>query len=411
MAKNKNILSREGAAEQRGNGSGQTATREQIAGMMAKRVNPMAVAAVFRCVNHLSNSVANLPVMFMRRRGDIFTPDTDSRLNYLLNVQPSGDLNAVDFWRQLVQYVYLRGNAYAVPEWDPVALDWARLVLVNPDSVAHDTVNDTYTIYDAASGIQGTYDESEIIHVKNYTRDGKRGISTLEFARIAVDTAAAGDAETKERNQNGGNVRGIVSNGATSVRGFGEYQDSELERTAADLDGQFRDGKHIVALPGQAEFSPITLSAIDMQFLGTRKFTVLEICRFFGVNPAFVFEDSGSNYKTAEAAKAAYLSNTLSPLLRKIENEFQRKLIPAELNGRQKIEFDRRAVFSMDPDSRAKYQAATLAAGIYTVNDWRRSENRPDVPDGDTVLISANLKRLSDAAARPVSGKPGKVTK
>lgn len=90
MAKTKNILSREGAADQRGNGSGQTATREQIAGMMAKRVNPMAVAAVFRCVNHLSNSVANLPVMFMRRRGDIFAPDTDSRLNYLLNVQPSG---------------------------------------------------------------------------------------------------------------------------------------------------------------------------------------------------------------------------------------------------------------------------------------------------------------------------------
>ena len=69
MAKTKNILSREGAADQRGNGSGQTATREQIAGMMAKRVNPMAVAAVFRCVNHLSNSVAILTYEALKQQG------------------------------------------------------------------------------------------------------------------------------------------------------------------------------------------------------------------------------------------------------------------------------------------------------------------------------------------------------
>lgn len=364
--------------------------------LLQESKNPLNVGAVFRCVNHLANSVANLPVLYLRRRGDVFTPDTDTRLNYLLNVQPSPDLNAVDFWRQLVQYVYLTGNAYVVPVFDTVARDWGRLVLVNSRNVSHDTTADKYYITDPENGIQGTFSEAEIIHVKNYTRDGKRGLSTLHYARIATDTASAANSETKERFENGGNVRGIVTNGGSSVRGFGEYQDTELQKTAKDLDEQFRAGKHIVSLPGMTEFAPITLNAVDMQFIQSRHFSVVDICRFFGVNPAFVYEDSGSNYKTAEAAKAAYLSNTLSPLLRKIENEFQRKLIPADCSTRQKIQFDRKAVFAMDPESRAKYQAATIAAGIYTVNDWRREENRPAVPEGDTVLISANLKRLTD---------------
>ena len=373
----------------------QRAIADGLAAALPVRVNPLNVAAVFRCVNQLANSVSNLPLMYLRRRGDIYTPDTDSRLNYLLNVQPSENLNAVDFWRQLVQYVYLTGNAYVLPQWDPVALDWQRLTLLDPRAVAHDAINDIYTVSDTVNGVSGTFGEADIIHVKNYTRDGKHGLSTLEFARTAVQTAGTGDRETKARFENGGNVRGIVSND-TSVRGFGEYQDTELAKTARDIDSQFRDGKRIISLPGQAQFSPITLNAADMQFLGSRKFTVLEICRFFGVNPAFVYEDSGTNYKTAEQAKAAYNSNTLNPLLRKIENEFSRKLIAPQLNGSRRIEFDRRGILQMDPDNRAKYQAAALAAGIYTVNDLRREDNRPAVPDGDRVFVSANLKSLKE---------------
>lgn len=399
MAKHKlytGRTTRESVTESNGSARAISGQGAGIIELLQESKDPLNVGAVFRCVNHLANSVANLPVHYMRRRGDVFTPDTDGKLNYLLNVQPSPELNAVDFWRQLVQYVLLTGNAYIVPEFDTVARDWARLVLVRSGNVSHDTINDRYYITDPESGIQGTFDEAEIIHVKNYTRDGKRGLSTLHYARIATETAGAANDATKARFENGGDVRGIVTNGASTVRGFGEYQDTELQKTAKDLDDKFRAGKRIVSLPGMAEFAPVTMNAVDMQFLQSRRFSVIDICRFFGVNPAFVYEDTGSNYKTAEAAKAAYLSNTLSPLLRKIENEFQRKLIPAEYTGRQKIEFDRRAVFSMDPENRAKYQAATLAAGISTVNDLRREENRPAVPEGDTVLISANLKRLTD---------------
>ena len=362
------------------------------------------VSTVYRCVNMLADSVANLPVQYKRMKGDIFTEDKSSRLHYLLNVQPCGYMSAVDFWQLVVQHMLLRGNAYIVPVYDPFTMDIDRLCLVNPACVSHDTINDTYTVCDVTAGICGVYDEKEILHIKNFSLDGKTGLSTLSFARLTTNTALAGDRETKNRFDNGGNVRGIVSNDS-SVRGYGEYQDTELEKTATDLDGRFRAGERIVSLPGQVQFNPISLSSTDMQFLETRKFSVREICRFFGVHPSFVFDDTSNNYKSAEMANVAFLSTTLNPILRKIEKELHRKLVAPTLCCKRKFEFNRTALYACDLDSRVKYQAQTIAAGIYTVNEWRREENKPAVEGGDIVLVSANLKSITEIG-KPTTAEP-----
>ena len=48
-------------------------------------------------------------------------------------------------------------------------------------------------------------------------------------------------------------------------------------------------------------------------------------------------------------------------------------------------------IYSLDLESRADYQTKTIATGIYSVNDWRRKENQPEVEGGDTVYMSTNL--------------------
>ena len=155
-----------------------------------------------------------------------------------------------------------------------------------------------------------------------------------------------------------------------------------------------------------------------MQFLETRKFSVREICRFFGVHPSFVFDDTSNNYKSAEMANVAFLSNTLNPILRKIETELHRKLVAPSLCCKRKFQFDRRGVYACDLDSKIKYQAQTIAAGLYTVNEWRREENKPAVEGGDTVLVSANLKGITEAGkaaepqkqVEPKPAEPGQET-
>lgn len=366
----------------------------------------LCVATVFRCVKLLSESVAALPVQVMRRKGGIFVDDIDSRLSFLMNVQPDEYMSAFDMWAQAVQQVLLEGNAYIVPEYSSATMDFHRLVLCAKGTVALDTVGGIYHVNDYVNGISGEFREGEIIHLKGMTRADQRiGLSVLEFARLTMDIARVGDSETYDRFKNGGNVRGLVGND-TSVRGFGEYQDKELEKTATDIDGRFRHGERIVSLPGQVEFKPLSLSSTDLQFLESRKFTVREICRFFGVPPSFVFDDTSNNYKSAEMANVAFLSNTLEPLLRSIESELQRKLFLPSQYGRKRVRFDRRGLYACDLDSRVKYQTATIAAGLYTVNEWRAEENKPAVEGGDKVLVSANLKGIEELTAQPAPEEP-----
>lgn len=366
----------------------------------------LCVATVFRCVKLLSESVAALPVQVMRRKGGIFVDDIDSRLSFLMNVQPDEYMSAFDMWAQAVQQVLLEGNAYIVPEYSSATMDFHRLVLCAKGTVALDTVGGIYHVNDYVNGISGEFREDEIIHLKGMTlADQRIGLSVLDFARLTMDIARVGDSETYDRFKNGGNVRGLVGND-TSVRGFGEYQDKELAKTAEDLDSQFHHGKHIVSLPGQVDFKQLSLSSTDLQFLESRKFTVREICRFFGVPPSFVFDDTSNNYKSAEMANVAFLSNTLEPLLRSIESELQRKLFLPSQYGRKRVRFDRRGLYACDLDSRVKYQTATIAAGLYTVNEWRAEENKPAVEGGDKVLVSANLKGIEELTAQPAPEEP-----
>lgn len=359
----------------------------------------MSIATVFRCVKLLSESVANLPLQYVKKKDGVFADSGNARLDYLLNVQPDYAVNAFDFWRQVVQELLLDGNAYIVPIYNNATMELDRLVLCGRGTVTHDTLNDRYDIYDSENTIYGSYTEDEIIHIKGLTlRNSKRGVSVLTYARLTMGIAATGDQETQNRFANGGNVRGIVSND-TSVRGFGEYQDQQLAKMAQDLNVRFQDGERIVSLPGQLDFKQISLSSTDMQFLESRKFTVIEICRFFSVPPTFVYADTSNNYKTVEQADVDFLSHTLNPLLRNIEIELRRKLITPELCHKYKFQFDRRELFACDLNGMMNYGTKLLQLGT-TVNEVRRMNNLTPVDGGDTVMVSANLRGINEIGAQ-----------
>lgn len=350
-----------------------------------------SVATAHRCIQLLSDSVAGLRLQYMKLKDGRYQDDINAPIHYLLTVQPQPEMSIFDFWSMTVKQMLYDGNAYIYPRY--VLGELTDLVLCRKGCVSHNTFNGTYTIVDAYSGVYGTFKESEIIHLYLYSSDGRTGESVISHARRTLGIAKAGDEETANRFINGGNVRGIISNDKSTV-GFGEYADEQLEKTAENADSRFSNGEHIVSLPGQVDFKQISLSSTDMQFLESRKFTVREICRFFGVHPSYVFDDTSNNYKSAEMANVAFLSMTLDPILKRIEAEFNRKLIPRSLCCKRIFQFDRKGIYSLDLQALADYQKKTIESGIYTINDWRRMENQPEVDGGDTVYISTNLAPL-----------------
>ena len=362
--------------------------------------NPMTVSTVYRCVDLLSSKVASLPMMYQRLKGSVFVDDMSTDIPYLLRVQPNPYMTAFDFWKLLVTHVLLNGNAYVFPKTDANTMSVSQFFLLDPNSVEHDTSADIYIVNDAISGIKGKFTEDQIIHIKNLSRDGKTGLSTIAHARMTTSIAMTSDKETLNRYANGGGIKGFITNDTTtSASGYGEYADEELDKLSEDIEGKFREGRQVVAIHGVAKFQPTTMSASDMQFLESKKLNVIEICRWFGVSPALCYAE-GSNYKTAELADAELLANTLGPLLTRIEVEFLRKLEPKSLAFKRRYWFDRRLLYACDLITKVDYQTKTIAAGIYTPNEWREFENKERVEGGDTILVSTNLTTIDNLKSK-----------
>lgn len=367
----------------------------------------MKIAAVFRAVNLISSGLATLRLEYKRKdRYKNFFKANDTiqgrKLNYLLSVRPNSRMNSFDFMRNLVSQILLKGNAFVLPVRN-MYNDVEALYLLKPGSVAYDVNTNLYQVADEINGLSGIYQADDILHFKNVSSDGGYvGVSTVSYAAVTLGIAATADVETLKRFATGGRFKAILKNN-TSVKGFGEYQDEQLKAHGEDLQDAINRGDDILAVKGDVEVSPLSMSSADMQFLESRKFTILEIARYFNVPPSKLMHDSNSNYKSVEVSNIAFYAEALQPLVTMIEREFSAKLLNEFNYLDYKFTFDISALYALDLESKARWDKNRLENGLVSVNDLRRERDIEPIEKGDDVYLSVNFAPIGSAK---LNGEP-----
>jgi HK97 family phage portal protein len=215
-----------------------------------------------------------------------------------------------------------------------------------------------------------------------------------------LNISANADERALDSFKPGNTMKGFISGDNIGTKGFGEMQDAQLAAVAERVKSDINSGKNIFYVPGQSKFNQISISPTDLQLLDTRKFGVLEICRFFGVHPDKVFAGQSQNYKASEMSNVSFLSDTLMPKLRKIETSFASKLVGKELFGKMKIEFDIEPIYQTDLATMGEYIEKTVQNGVYTPNYWRAKKNQLPQEGGDQLFISCNVAPVDSAKIR-----------
>ena len=374
-----------------------------------------AIAAANRCIDIIANSVAATPINYMKKKDSVFIIDDSHPLQTLLRIEPQLEYSAFSFWKAAVRQMIIEGNAYIIPRtmfgdtfrygavYEGTG-DHDELVLLRSNTVSQDSYNGIYTVSDIENGVGGTFHERDIIHL--YMREGTfhEGMRLLNYAQQVLSIAATGDKETLDRFGSGGNVRGLVSNDL-SAQGFGEYQEDQLKGVAQSLGARVRTDRFL-SVPGQVKVDTITLDSAAMQFLESRKYGTLDICRMFGVPPTFVYADTSNNYKSVEMASTDFLNQTLNPIFEMVESEMHRKLIMRRDWMRKKIEFDRQQVWRLDITTQLENDKRMLEMGLMTPNELRHKWNLLEIKGGDKTLVSANLAPIDSPklSGMPVGG-------
>ena len=360
----------------------------------------MRIATVYRCTSILAGSIASLPLRLLRKRGGVFMPDEADPLNYLLQFAPNPRQTAYELMRNAVVQMVNQGNAYIYPDWRGGEVQ--RLTLLSPGSVSYDKLTGIYIVSDPVNRIYKTLEAEDILHLRNLSLDGGyTGVSTIRYAATVLGIAASADEANGRNFRPDATVRGFISGDADAgLKGYTTYTEDQLATVTERIRQEIANGEPLNYVPGNMKFNPLSMSPADVQLMEYKKFSVLDICRFYGVHPDMAFAGQSQNYKSSEMGQVQFLTGTLQPILRQVENEFFVKLVPREVAGKYRMSFDLEQYYQTDLETISTYREKSIQYGLYTVNELRAKQGRAPVEGGGTPMMSCNVAPLGSRAAQ-----------
>lgn len=354
----------------------------------------MAIASVYRCVDILSGTIASLELQHLKRSGSIFKYAGDTQLNTLFAGRANSRQNFFVLLKNVVARLLLSGNAYIYPRFSSRG-ELLDVILLWDGAVSYDKHSNTYSVSDYVWNVNGVFSADEIIHLKNNSLDGGyTGVSTITYASLSLSLSANADKQTNNGLLSGNQKSGFLV-GGNELQGLGALDTEVADRVADRVNNEIAQGRRIIRLSGSMQFIESSMSNSDAELLEVRKYSVLDICRFFGVHPYMVFADQSTNYKEAENSQINFLNQTLQPLILQIEQEFSVKLLPRSRRASERIRFDLSRLFATDLRTRAEYVKSSVEAGVMTPNEGRIFENREPIEGGDQLFITCNVAPIS----------------
>lgn len=356
------------------------------------KMQAMQLSAVYRCVEVKSDALAYPTRQVQVKTDKGWIPDPDLPLWDLLNLEPNPTMTSDLLFKMLIVKTELEGNGYCEiirgPAFQPERLELIRdyvKILLDDNGIIY------YVIQSKQPRI---IEQSNMIHIKNFTYDGIIGVATLTHANNTLN-----GANSVEKH-----ALGFFSGGAnmgTVIKVQGRLEKSEADRIKSEFKAAFNttDGSpnSAAVIPGSMDIVPIGVSPLDSQMLETRQFNVTEICRFFGVDPTKVFETKDSKYNTVESMQLAWLTDTVAPYFSRIEAELNRKLFLPSQRKTLRVRYDVEDLLRADMNSLSNYRMKMFQVGGYTVNENRERVGTPkfDDPMADVPFVQVNMQPIN----------------
>ena len=348
----------------------------------------MQLSTVWSCVWLLANVVASLPLFVYANVGGKRELARDTRLYQLLHDSPNSRMTPVEFWVALLLNLLLRGNAYArieraangeaVALW-PMAADQVEVHVLDDGSVAY-----LYKV----GGNMAALAEANVLHIKDIG-NGTIGLDRLDYMRATTTEAANSQTAASTTFANGGKPNGILM--------IDKVLKPEQREAIRRNFGQMAEGStsRLAVLEADMKYQQVNLTPEDQQLLETRKFSVEELCRWFGVPPVLVGHSNVTAWGSGiEQLIDGFYKFTIRPALVRIEQAVTKRVLTPAQRATLTVEFSFDALLRASLKDRMEIYAKGAQNGIVTRNECRQLENLPPVAGGDQLTAQTNLAPL-----------------
>ncbi len=356
-------------------------------------------STVYSCVKLIANTASRLEWYLQRTSvgGKPQEIETHPLLDLLKspNEVESGSL----FTEKLLSHLLLAGNNYALcvsgltgrPPRFLYSLRPDRMT-INPDKSGKFLV-ESYSYNKNRGG--PTFPADQVMHMMEFhpTHD-YYGLSRIEVAALQIDTMNAAAEWNAKLLQNDMRTPGMLTakskwNVETLKKMFREtYQGSENAGTPLIFSGE------------DIEWTDMSISPKDADWLAGQQFTMRQICSIYGVDPCLLGDSEYATYSNKQEARKGLYLEVILPLMDMLRDEYQRWLVPRYGEGLV-LDYDRDAIEELKEDRVAQAQYLSTAWWI-TPNEKRVAMGFDELgPDGDAMMVPIGVLPLDQAVAEP----------
>jgi HK97 family phage portal protein len=352
----------------------------------------LTLSAVWNAITLISGTIGSLPLVLYKR-----TPEghrevmRDHPLYRILHDEPNPEMSSMDFRETLQGHVLTWGNAFAEITRNGAG-QVAALYPIFPSRVSLQRDGAGRIVYAVTSPDMMTTTRVEarnMLHIKGWSPDGLWGYSVIgkaaESLGYTVGSERYGSALFTNATIHGG-----------LVKHPGRLSEQAHARLLHDLEARHKGGANafkLAILEEGMSWDRMGIPPVDAQFLESRTFQILEICRWFNLQPHKLKELTHATFTNIEHQSQEFVQDTLLPWLRKWEQEILRKLIAPLERTIQYAEHNVDGLLRGDTESRYRAYATARNWGWMNANTICQKENLPLPPEeqGLAYIVPANM--------------------
>jgi HK97 family phage portal protein len=375
------------------------------AGVPVNERTVYGLGAWYRAIALMAGTIAALPLHVYR----IGTRERATQ-GFVLD-SPSRHMTPFEFWQTMVANALTWGTGYgrkvrnaAGIVVEVLVIHPSRVEVLLVDATADNPAGKLYRVHDRR-GHATVYGPADIFELPYLSLDGTVGLRPLELFRQTLGSSIATERTGARLWANDAKVGGVLETDANLDRD----QARRLLQGFRDAYAGAENAGKVALLDNGTKYSKIALPPDDAELLDSRKFTVSEVARIFGIPPHMLgdVERSTSWGSGIESQMIGFVQFTLLPWLKLIEQRATRDLLPGGwTTGSWYAEYAVEGLLRGDSAARAAFYHQAITDGWLSRAEVRSKENLEPGPDSlEEYLVPSNLTLVQvDGQLVPLGG-------
>ena len=352
-------------------------------------IEAMNSTTYFACMQIRCNAIAKIPIKVMKFKDGSSVTANNHPLYKLLKCRPNPYMTPHDFlWATEFQRIEY-GNAYWVKTTSKGKLTGLYLLnspnvkVVYDDACILSGSASVYYIYNDSRKGEILYKSDNIVHFKNFPKNGIVGQPIKKYISEVIDSEKYGRNVIKQKSKDGLQDPIIVQ----YTGDLDKDRSSAIKKKFKNLGGSSNAGK-VVPIPTDFTVTQLETKLVNSQFFELQGLNTKQIANAFGVKSFQLNDLEKSTYNNVQQQTEAFYTDTMQNVYTSYEQEIDYKLFyETEIKNGYYTKFNVDALLRSDIEKRYNAYAQGISAGFLKISEAREKEDLKFEEGTDKLII------------------------